>query len=204
MVGRTGGATPDIAKWISDSASTLSPLQMSIWCTLHTKKRMLGSAISMTARLELRAERERKVGWKGQVGGPAGTASGASAKRASAAHPSHNPTLPTTPFPPQHLVHAGQVPAGQIPNNGRGLMGAAGVQVLGVGLLVAVLGVRGPQVKKSPLQPILGVGGGRHPMVAAGGHHQQHVPPLHVNGVPSHLPRIPQGRPRLHRHLVVL
>ena len=41
-------------------------------------------------------------------------------------------------------------------------------------------------------------------MVAAGGHHQQHVPPLQPNGVPSHLPRIPQGGPRLHRHLVLL
>ena len=30
VVGRTGGATPDMAKWISDSASTLSPLQTSI------------------------------------------------------------------------------------------------------------------------------------------------------------------------------
>ena len=30
VVGRTGGATPDMAKWISDSASTLSPLQISI------------------------------------------------------------------------------------------------------------------------------------------------------------------------------
>ena len=30
VVGRTGGATPDMAKWISDSASTLSPLRISI------------------------------------------------------------------------------------------------------------------------------------------------------------------------------
>ena len=120
--------------------------------------------MSMMARSELKAEREGKVGWKGQMGGPAGTASGASAKRAWAAPPSHNPTLPH----PQHLVHAGEVPAGQIPSNGQSLMGGGGggVRVRGVGLAVAVLGVGGPQVKKSPLQPILGVGGGggRHPM----------------------------------------
>ena len=74
----------------------------------------------------------------------------------------------------------------------------------GVGLVVAVPGVGGPQVKKSPLQPILGVGGGGQPMVAAGGHHQQQVPPLQLNGVPARLPRLPQGRPLLHRQLVVL
>ena len=45
------------------------------------------------------ADREMKVGWKGQVGGPAGTVWGGSAKRAWAASPSHNPTLPTAPFP---------------------------------------------------------------------------------------------------------
>ena len=74
----------------------------------------------------------------------------------------------------------------------------------GVGLVVFVSGVGGPQVKKSPLQPILGVGVGRPSMMAAGGHHQQHVPPMQLNGVPTRLPRLPQGRPRLHRHLVVL
>ena len=99
VVGRTGGATPDMAKWICESASTLSPLQISAFCTLPTKKRVLCSAISMTTRSELGAERTRKAGWKGQVGGPAGTASGASAKKAWAPHPSHNPTLPSAPFP---------------------------------------------------------------------------------------------------------
>ena len=74
----------------------------------------------------------------------------------------------------------------------------------GVGLVVAVLGVGGPQVQKSPLQPILGVGEGKHPKVAASGHHQQHVPPLQLNGVPLRLPGIPHGRPHLHRHLVLL
>ena len=38
VVGRPGGAMPDMAKWIPDSASTLSPLQTSSWCTLPTKK----------------------------------------------------------------------------------------------------------------------------------------------------------------------
>ena len=84
---------------IPDSTSTLSPLQIAIWCTFPAKKSILCSAISRTARSDLGAEREIDVGWKGQVGGPAGTARGASAKRAWAAPPSHNPTLPTTPFP---------------------------------------------------------------------------------------------------------
>ena len=42
----------------------------------------------------------------------------------------------------------------------KGLLGGGGVQVRGVGLVVAVPGVGGPQVKKSRLQPILGVRGG--------------------------------------------
>ena len=41
-------------------------------------------------------------------------------------------------------------------------------------------------------------------MVAAGGQHQQHAPPLLLNGVPSRLRSIPLDRPRLHPHLVVL
>ena len=114
-------------------------------------------------------------------------------------HPRNRP-LPH----PQHLIHAGEVPAGQIPSNVQGLLGGDGVQVCGVGLVVFVSGVGGPQVKKSPLQPILGVGVGRQSMMAAGGHHQQHAPPMQLNGVPARLPRLPQGRPRLHRHLVVL
>ena len=85
-----------------------------------------------------------------------------------------------------------------------GLFGGGGVQVCGVGLVVFVSGVGGPQVKKSPLQPILGVGEGRPPMMAASGRHQQHVTPMQLNGVPARLPGLPQGRPRLHRHLVVL
>ena len=192
-----------MAKWISDSASTLSPLQLSIWCTFPMKKRMLCSAISMTARSDLGGERERwarRGKWEGlpdRLGGVTEEGVGST--------PLRQPSPPKHPLPhPQLLVHTGQVRAGQIPINGQGLMGGGGVRVRGVGLVVAVLGVGGPQVKKSPLQPILGVGEGRHPMVAAGGHHQQHVPPLQVNGVPSHLPRIPQGRPRVHRHLVVL
>ena len=115
------------------------------------------------------------------------------------------PHPPNRPLPhPQHLVHGGEVPAGQIPSNVQGLLGGGGVQVCGVGLVVFVSGVGGPQVKKSPLQPILGVGEGRQSMMAAGGHHQQHVPPMQLNGVPARLPHLPQGRPCLHRHLVVL
>ena len=68
VVGRPGGATPDVAKWISDSASTLSPLQTSSWCTLPTKKSLHCSPTSMTARSEAGADRERKVGCKGRWG----------------------------------------------------------------------------------------------------------------------------------------
>ena len=119
--------------------------------------------------------------------------------------PLSQPHPPNRPLPhPQHLVHAGEVPAGQIPSNVQGLLWGGGVQVCGVGLVVFVSGVGGPQVKKSPLQPILGVGEGRQSMMAAGGHHQQHVPPMQLNGVPVRFPRLLQGRPRLHRHLVVL
>ena len=41
VVGRNGGATPEMANWISDSASTLRPLQISIWCMFPTKKSTL-------------------------------------------------------------------------------------------------------------------------------------------------------------------
>ena len=195
-----------MVKWISDSASTLSPLEISILCTLPTKKRMLCSVMSMTPRSELRAERERKVGWKGHMEGPATTASGVSAKRAWAAPTSHNPTLPTTPFRTHNTWSAlGKFRLDQFPATARASWGGGGrVQVRGVGLVVAVPGVWGPQVKKSRLQPIRAVGEGRQPMVAVGGHHQQNLPPVKVNGVPSRRHRIPQGRPRLHRHLVVL
>ena len=99
VVGRSGGAMPVVAKWISNSASALSPLHTSSWCTLPTKNSMHCSPTSMTARSEAGADRERKVGWKGQVEGLAGTDSGGSAKRAWAASPSHNPTLLTALFP---------------------------------------------------------------------------------------------------------
>ena len=128
VVGRIGGATPDMAKWISDSALTLSPLQTSIWCTLPTKKSVHCSPTSMTARSELGAERERKVGWKGQVGGPAGTASGASARRAWAAPPSHNPTLPTAPFPTHNTWSTlGKSQLNKSPATSRTSLGGGGV-----------------------------------------------------------------------------
>ena len=184
-----------MAMWISDSALTLSPLQISTWCTLPTKKSMHCSPTSMTARSDAGPDRETKVGWRGQVGGPAGTASGGSAKRAGAASPAPHPTLPTAPFPTHNTWSTPGVPCGQIPGNVQGLLGGVGVQVRGVGLVVAVPAVGGPQVKKSPLQPILGGRGGGQPMAADGGHHQQHVPPLQLNGVPARLPCLPQGRP---------
>ena len=206
VVGRTGGATPDMAKWMSHSASTLSPLQTSIWFTLSTKKSLHCSETSMTARSEAGADWERKVGWKGQVGGPAGTASGASAKRAWAAPPSHNPTLPTAPFPTHKTWSVlGKSPLNKSPATARASWGG-GVQVRGVGLVVAVPGIGGPRVKKSPLQPILGVegGGGGNPwwrLVAT----INSMSPL-CNGMVSHRasPASPRAGPPLHRHLVVL
>ena len=105
---------------------------------------------------------------------------------------------PNCPLPqPQHLVHTGAVPARQIPSNGQGLQAGSGVHVGGVGLVPALLGGGGARVKKGPLQPLPGAREGRHPMVATCGHHQQHVPPLHPNGVSAHLRRLPQGRPPL-------
>ena len=203
MVGRPRGAAPDMARWMSDSAWTVSPLQISIWCTFPTKKRVLCSTLSMTMGSELGAEWESKVGWKGQVGGLAETASGASAKGAWEAPPSHNSSLPTSHFPTHNTWSTlGQSQLDKSPATAGSSGG--GVQERGVGLLVAMLGFGGPQVKKSPLQPILGVGEGRHPMLAASGPHQQHIPPLQLNGVSLHHRRIPEGRPRLHRHLVVL
>ena len=160
------------------------------------------SAISMTARSKLGAEWERKVGRKG---GPTGTAWGAPAKRAWAAPPSHNLTLPTTPFPTHNTWSMlGKSEMDKSPATA-GASWGGGVQVRGVALVVAAPGAGGLQFKnKSPLRPIFGVVEGRPPMVVAGCHHQQHVPPLQLNGVPSRLCRIPQGRPCLHRHLVVL
>ena len=99
VVGRPGGAMPDKAKWISDSASTSPPFTTSSWCTLPRKNSMHWGPTPMTARSAAGAYREMKVGWKGQVGGPAGSVCGASANRAWAASPSHNPTLATAPFP---------------------------------------------------------------------------------------------------------
>ena len=93
-----------------------------------------------------------KGGIEGAGGGPAGTASGASAKRAWAAPPSHNPTLPTTPFP----THNTWSTLGQSQLDKSSAMARAsggGVHVRD-GLVVAVLGVGGPQLKRSPLQPI--------------------------------------------------
>ena len=62
MVAGCGGATPERAKWIFDSTSTLSPLKILIWWTFPTKKRTECSATSITARSVAGAERERKVG----------------------------------------------------------------------------------------------------------------------------------------------
>ena len=46
---------------------------------------------------------------------------------------------PNRPLPhPQHLVHAAEVPAGQIPSSVQGLLGGSGVQVCGVGMVVFV------------------------------------------------------------------
>ena len=144
-------------------------------------------------------------GVEGARGGACRDRLGGVGKEGLGSIPLPQPHPPNRPLHhPQHLVHAGEVPAGQIPSNIQGLLGGGGVHVCGVALVVFVSGVGGPQVKNSPLQPILGVGEGRQSMMAARNHHQQHVPPMQLNGVPARLPRLPKGRPRLQRHLVVL
>ena len=205
VVGRPGGAMPDKAKWISDSASTSPPFTTSSWCTLPRKNSMHWGLTSMTARSGGRGRPGDEGGVEGAGGRACRERLRGVGEQGLGSLPLPQPHPPNRPLPhPQHLVHAGEVPAGQIPSNVQGLLGGDGVQVCGVGLVVFVSRVGGPQVKKSPLQPILGVGVGRQSMMAAGGHHQQHVPPMQLNGVLARLPRLPQGRPRLHRHLVVL
>ena len=167
VVRLTGGATPDMAKWISDSASTLSALRIPIRCTLPTKTSMLCSAISMTARSELMAERESKVGWKGHVGGPVGTPRGRQ-RRGSGEHPSHNPTFQTTPFPTHNTWSTlGKSQVDNLPATARVSWAGGGggaVHVRGVGLVVAVPGVGGPQVKKkAPCSPSFESGRARNP-----------------------------------------
>ena len=98
VVGRPGGAMPDMAKWISDSASTLSPLHTSSWCTLPMKNSVPCSPTSMTARSEAGADREMKVGWKGQVGGACRDRLGGGRRRGPGQPPP--PTTPPSQPPP--------------------------------------------------------------------------------------------------------
>ena len=111
VVGRPGGTTPDMAKWISDSASTVSPLQASTWCTLPTKKSMHCSPLD-----------DGEVGGRGrpgEEGGVEGAGGGADRDRLGGvceeglgSTPLPLPHPPNRPLPhPQHLVHAAEVPA---------------------------------------------------------------------------------------------
>ena len=98
--------------------------------------------MSMMARSELRAERERKAGVEGADGGACRDRLGGVGDEGLGSTPLPQRHPPNQPLPhPPHLVHR-QVPAGQIPSNGQGPMGG-GVQVRGVGLVVAVVGVKG-------------------------------------------------------------
>ena len=65
---------------------------------LPAKKRMPCTAISMTARSDLGPERERKVGWKGQVGGGWPGPPRGRRRRGPGQHPP--PTTPPTQPPP--------------------------------------------------------------------------------------------------------
>ena len=166
VVGRPGGAMPDMAKWISDSASTLSPLQTSSWCTLPTKNSMHCSPTSMTAKSEAGADREMKVGWKGQVGGPARTVwgGGGLAKRAWAASPSHNPTLPTAPFPTHNTWSTlGQYQLDKSPATSRASLGggASKCVVLAWWCLCRASGVH--KLKRAPCSPSLESGRAGNP-----------------------------------------
>ena len=156
VVGRTGGAMPVMAKWISDSALTLSPLKTSSSCTLPTKNSMHCSPTSMTARSEAGPDREMKVGWKGQVGGPAGTVWGGLAKRAWAASPSHKHTLPTAPFPTHNTWSTlGQSQLDKSPATSRASLGgvASKCVVLAWWCLCQGFGVH--KLKRSPCSPSL-------------------------------------------------
>ena len=87
------------------------------------------------------------------AGGGAGRAdSGGSAKRGWAASPPPPQPHPTNhPLPhPQHLVHTGEVPAGEIPSNVQGLLGGVGSTcvVLGWWCLCARSGVH--KLKRAP------------------------------------------------------
>ena len=102
-----------------------------------------------------------EAGVEGAGGGAGRDRLGGVGEEGLGSTPLPQPHPPNRPLPlPQHMVHSAEVPAGQIPSNLQGLLRGGGVQVRGVGLVVFVCAVRGPQVKKSPVQPILGVGGG--------------------------------------------
>ena len=110
VVGRTRGATPDMAKWISNSASTLSLLG-------HLEDREVGAL--------------RQAGGEGGVEGAGGGAGrdrlGGVGEEGLGSTPFPQPHPPNRPLPhQQHLVHAREVPAGRIPSNGQGLLGGRG------------------------------------------------------------------------------
>ena len=61
---------------------------------------------------------------EGAGGGAAGTDSGGVGEEGLGSIPLPQPHPPNRPLPhPQHLVHAGEVPVGQIPSNVQGLLG---------------------------------------------------------------------------------
>ena len=164
VVSCPGKAMPVMAKWISDSTSALSALQTSSWC-----KKLVEEEHALLTDLDDGEVRGR--GRPGEEGGVEGAGGGAGRDRLGGVGEEglgcispQRPHRPNRPLPhPQHLVHAGEVPAGQTPGNVQSLLRGAAVQVPGVGRVVLLRAVGDPQVKKSPLQPILGVREGRQP-----------------------------------------
>ena len=164
VVGRPGGAMPDKAKWISDSASILPPLQTSSWCALPTKNSMHWGPTSMTARSEAGADREMKVGWKGQVGGHARSVWGGSAKRAWAASPSHNPTLPTAPFPTHNTWSTlGRSQLDKSPATSRASLGGVASKCVVLAWWCLCRGSGVHKLKRAPCSPSLESGRAGYP-----------------------------------------
>ena len=124
MVGCTGEETPDMAKWISDSASKLSPLQISI--VPHKEEDALLGDVH-DGEIGPRGGVGEEGGVEGAGGGAGQDRLGGVGEEGLGSTPLPQPHPPNHPLPrPQHLVHTGQVPVGQSPSNGRGLMGGGG------------------------------------------------------------------------------
>ena len=119
------------------------------------------------------------------------------AKRVLAASPDRKPTLP------KHLVRGWRGRAAQIychvQGRPAGPQGPSGSCSVG-----ATCGFGGPKGEEGSLKTVFCPLKCKQTMVNARGHHEKQVPPPQPNGVPLDLPRLPNGCPCLHLHLVDL